>query len=946
MQLKRLLFFGLLSLLVTSAFAQKGKIRGSVVDGATGESLLGATILVKNTTAGTTTDLDGKFELSVEAGTYELQVSFITYSTLTISAVVVKTNEVTLVDNIRLKEEVAELNEVVITANAIRETESALLTVKRKSANVMDGISSESFRRIGTTDAASAVTRVPGVSVQGGKYVFVRGLGDRYTKTTLNRMEIPGLDPDRNSIQLDIFPTSILNNIIVYKSFTADLPADFTGGIVDIEPNSFPEEKNFKVSFSLGYNPDMNLKSNYLTYEGGKLDFLGFDDGTRKQPFPSKGDTPPPVGDSPELTKLTRSFNPVFGTSEGSSLPNLNLSLSFGNQVVRGNSTIGYLGALSYLNTTTYMDDVQNNNIFFKSFDFSEKELDSARFQKGVEGNNNVIASALLGLAIKKKLSKYSVTAIRIQNGESTAGLYNQRNLIGNSNEAIRDVLGYSQRSLTSILLAGENRFSEASDWSVEWKLAPTFSTIEDKDIRVVPFRVSESGELSIEPSEVQNPARLWRNLNEYNYAGKLDVVRDFAIRGRNNKLRLGVAQTYKQRDFGVENFDFLVQNQEALEINGDPNRLLIDEHIYRNGTGTWVRASYQGSNTYESSINVLGGYVSAELAMTDRLKAIVGVRVENYVQRYTGGNQDYFNSEGAQGIFLDNEKVLESFKPFPTANLIYAYQDNTNLRLSYAKTIARPSFKEKSIAQIIDPVSSTTWIGNIDLEETDIHNLDLRWEKFFSQGQTIALSGFYKSFYRPIEVQVYSSAAPDNFTARNNGDAIVYGVELEARKTLDFIAPVLSRFSVNVNASLIQSRLQIGEVEKADRETNKRTDETVEDFRVMQGQSPYLVNAGLNYQSEDQAWEGGLFYNVQGKALAIVGVGNIPDIYTMPFNSVNASIKKSFGVERKASLQFRVANLLDDKIESRFQSFGAADRIQSIRQPGRTFTVAFGYTF
>src|SRR5690606_15071102 len=196
----------------------------------------------------------------------------------------VSDQKVTVLDDIRIKEEMGELGEVTITAEMLNTTEEALLTVKKRSPNMLDGISSANFRRIGDSDAASAIKRVPGVSVEEGKYVYVRGLGDRYTKSTLNGMEIPGLDPDRNSIQMDMFPTSLLDNIIVVKTFTADLPADFTGGIVDISTKDFPDEKNLGLSISAGYQPQMHFNSNYLSYPGGKLDFLGFDDGTRAIP--------------------------------------------------------------------------------------------------------------------------------------------------------------------------------------------------------------------------------------------------------------------------------------------------------------------------------------------------------------------------------------------------------------------------------------------------------------------------------------------------------------------------------------------------------------------------------------------------------------------------------------------------------------------------------------
>ena len=265
-----------------NVLAQKGIIRGTVIEDSNGEPLFGVTVQIKGTTNGAITDFDGKFEIQADAGTYDLQASFVSFQTVTISGLAVVAGEVTLIDQIRLKEDVELLEEVVVTAEVIKTTEAALLTVKRKSANLIDGISAASFRKIGDSDAASAAKRITGVSIEGGRYVYVRGLGDRYTKTLLNGLDIPGLDPDRNTLQMDIFPTNILSNIIVSKTFTADLPADFTGGLVNIETQDVPDIKTTTAQVGFGFTPGMHFNNEYLAYEGGATDWLGLDDGTRE----------------------------------------------------------------------------------------------------------------------------------------------------------------------------------------------------------------------------------------------------------------------------------------------------------------------------------------------------------------------------------------------------------------------------------------------------------------------------------------------------------------------------------------------------------------------------------------------------------------------------------------------------------------------------------------
>ena len=256
-------------------FGQTGTVRGIVLDDGNGETVPFANVYVQETQSGTTTDLDGAFSLTLPVGIYTIEFSFIGYSNTTVNEIEIIEGQINTLD-IRLKEETAILEEVVVSAKQIRNTEAAILTIQKKAPQLLDGISAQTFRKIGDNNAASAIKRVTGVSVEGGKYVFVRGLGDRYTKSILNGMDVPGLDPDRNTLQMDIFPTNLIDNIIVLKSFTPDLPGDFTGGIVNIITKDFPEEKTFALSGGLTYNPSMHFKSNYITAQGGATDWLGF----------------------------------------------------------------------------------------------------------------------------------------------------------------------------------------------------------------------------------------------------------------------------------------------------------------------------------------------------------------------------------------------------------------------------------------------------------------------------------------------------------------------------------------------------------------------------------------------------------------------------------------------------------------------------------------------
>ena len=247
--MKKLLIASLIfAFAATTTYAQKGFLRGKITDAQNGEALIGATISIPGTTVGAVADFDGNYSLPLEAGSYSVKVQFVSYQVKTIEGIEIKAGETTSL-NIPLASDVASLSEVVVTAQLIRDSEAGLMSLQKKSATVLDGMSTEFFKKVGESNLTGAIKRVTGVSVQGGKYVYVRGLGDRYTRTTLNGMSIPGLDPERNDVQIDLFPTSVLENVVVYKSFSPDLAGDFSGGTVNIETKSFPDTKRTTVSW-------------------------------------------------------------------------------------------------------------------------------------------------------------------------------------------------------------------------------------------------------------------------------------------------------------------------------------------------------------------------------------------------------------------------------------------------------------------------------------------------------------------------------------------------------------------------------------------------------------------------------------------------------------------------------------------------------------------------
>ena len=924
----------------TILLSQSGKITGLVTDGEYDEPMAFANVIVKGSTIGTTSDFDGKYSLDLEPGKYTLTFSFIGYQTIEVSEVLIKSDEVEQID-VTLSTNT--LDEIVITTTVRKNTESAVLDIQKKSAVMLDGLSSQGIKKAGASNIASAVRSVPGVSVQGGKYVYVRGLGDRYTKSILNGVDIPGLDPDRNTIQMDIFPTNILENIIVIKSAAAEYPADFTGGVVDIVTKDFPTKK--ETSFSLGsaYNSEMHFKNDFLIGPSEGTDFLGFDNNSRSRPINRYQYIPGTFENYPLLTQLTSSFSPILQAERKTSKNNFNFGFTTGNQFLIGdNEKLGYQFSLSYRNETSFYKNRIDNRLTKDPNNSSNYNLLTSRLSTGDEGENNIILSGLAGLVYKRENSKYKLNLLHIQNGESVGGYFNQEasqaGAGGGIEEYTKDVIQYTQRSVTNLLLNGQHNIEDG--WNIEWKISPTLATVLDKDHRTTAFQITQEGDAIIAPSSSGYPQRVWRDLFEFNIANQINILKKYTLKDKPAKLKFGGSMAYKFRDFELDYYIFTSTN--PVVPNGQANNLLLTENIWtpdtQAGTHLVFGNLYQSANSYEGEQRIYAGYFSNEFELIDNLKSVIGVRTELFQSYYTGQNQS-----GSQVFF--NEKIIDNFDIFPSANMILSLNENSNLRSSYSKTTARPSFKEASRAQIYDAISDRLFIGNLDLKPSYIDNLDMRYEIFGDKGDIIAFSGFYKTFKDPIELTFFASA-PNQLTARNLGSAEVYGAEFEIRKPLNFISDEVKKWRFSLNASLIKSSLEMFEDEYNNRLNAARDGESISRTRDLQGQSPFLINSNIEFLNEDTGFQYGLFYNVQGRTLEVVGTGIVPDVYTVPFHSLNFNLKKFLDDDGKSSISIKAKNILNSKKESVYESFNISDEIWTLRNQGVEFSVSYNLTF
>ena len=940
-----------------------GTVIGRIIDDKTGKSVYGAEIQLLNSSV--ESDVDGKFELKAAAGTHNLSISLANYADLNLTDVVVTLGEVTTIGDVRLSPVTESMTAVKISVKRMQNTESALLTSKRMAPNMIDGISAASFKRIGDGDAASAMKRVTGVSIEGGKYVYVRGLGDRYTKTTMNGVDIPGLDPDRNSIQMDLFPTAVIDNIVVAKTFTADMPADFTGGIVDLATKDFPSKKSFNVSFGLGYNPAMHLQSDYLDYEGSSTDFLGFDNGKRRNPTKGLNQIPSVVdavsGNSlaDEFYRINGDFDKNLGTTEKTSPVNFDFGISFANtKKLNRKYTLGYQSSLSYKNQTDFFRDAQFN-LYAKQNETSQTELIPFERQTGNYGVNNVILGYLGSIALKSKSDKFRFNILHIQNGESKAGKFFFRNSLQGANwDAQQYNLEFNQRSLTNAFLSGKHT-RDRGNWEVEWKVAPTLSTMYDPDVRFTRIRVPD---LTIS-SEAGFPQRIWRSLQEYNVANRLDITRKTRLSGFKTTLKFGAAYTFKYRDYSIESY----QIQGGFDGFEDPQIIMLDQNLMSstNRDGFYYTADFvdgrgfrNNPNAFKGSVNYAATYLSGDVDFTKDFKLIAGLRGEMYQQFYSGINQN--------GDELNNQEVMNHLRLFPTVNMVYRLKRKTNLRASFTQTTARPSFKELSFAQILDPITGRSFQGGLfsesvnivdengqsqnlllwngDLRPTNINNFDLRFETFMKRSDMLSVGVFYKSMTNPIEIVQYM-ADNNAYQPRNVGNATILGAEFELRKNLEVVHSALKYFSFNTNVTVTQSEISINLAEFLSRTFGARDGQTISRKRAMAGQAPYIVNGGLGYQSRTKLFEAGVYYNVQGPTLQFVGYSNRADVFTVPFHSLNLTASGKFGYKNRMNLALKVSNLLNDKREQIFSSYQANSEFFQQLAPGTTVSVKFSYS-
>jgi TonB-dependent receptor len=933
-------FLTSLLLFTTSIGLSQSIISGTLLDGEFNDPLPFANVVLKNASdqifiEGITTDFDGKFTFEVTDGVYEIELSYVGYETQQITAIKIAGEKEVIVDVI-LNPLSNNLDEVIVTTSQRKNSEVAILAIQKKSINLVDGLSAQSIKKTGDTNLASAIKRIPGVSIQEGKFVYVRGLGDRYSKTLLGGLEVPGLDPDKNTLQLDVFPTNILENIIINKSSSANLNADFSGGIVNIILKDFSTLPEYSFSISGNYNPNMNFVNNAIRNNPEGTNLFGFNNGYFNRPIGASQIIPAPeqnaLGYAGVLNKITGLFEQQMAVNRYRSGADFSVGATASNQFSLNNaSSIGYIAALGFRSDTDYYNDYLTGTVAKET-----SGLENNTSQKGELGVIKKLASALFGVSLKTKKSKYKLNVLNLKSAESNAIFAQYADYLENPYIGVANILTYTDRTIVSIPFSAKHILNEGKS-IIEWKVAPSFAEVFDKDFKKTVFETDENQTyFTITPSTTQLPQRLWRTLKENTIASTLQYTHELYEGEIQGKLKTGAAYSTKDRTFRTSNYaiDFIGRSEELL---GDPNAILVPTNLWTAQTnrGAYVLGDFQRTNQYDAKSKTIAGFISAELKLSEAWKTTFGIRFENYSLLYTG--------ESIDKLVFNDEQLINVNDFFPSINIIRSLNEQTNLRFSFARTTARPSFKENSTAQIFDPITERTFIGNPTLKPTYINNLDFRYEHYGEGNQFHAISAFYKDFKNPIEIVALDFNSPNRLIGRNNTSAKVMGIEVEYRKNL--INNEATKLAISINTSLIYSEQEMTDAEYQGRiitEPNR----TISRTRELQGQSPYLINAGLTYTALNKNTEAGLFYNVQGKTLEVVGVGNIPDVYTDPFNNLNFNLTKKIGANENQTLTFKAQNILGDQKESFYDYYGEEQRPFSLFKLGRTFSLGYSITF
>jgi outer membrane receptor protein involved in Fe transport len=875
--------------------SQNSSVKGKVIDEKTGETLPGATVMINGATTGANTDLDGNFTLAdLAPGTYTLLCRLMSYNTKIIDGIIVKKGEPTIL-TISIGSASTDLGMIEVTATASRESNTALLIAQKNSPTISDGISSEIIKRTPDKNTSDVLKRVSGASIQDNKFAVIRGLNDRYNSAYINGAPLPSSESDKKAFAFDIFPANMLDNLIIIKTATPDLPGDFAGGIIQINTKSIPDKNEQILSVSIGYNTLTTFK-NFKTYKGGKYDFVGMDDGTRGIPKGLSSTEEYSEG----LTNIEKAENAKLMVNSWAlynrkANPNISLQYSIARTGKLFHKEIGNLFALTYNNSFSINEEIRR--------DYEEQSTGVVKRMELTDTiySQSIMASSMWNIAYKindnNKISLkniYSINSddkVTLRGGakefdqpekywqKSSLRWFTQNNLLSSQ------IIGNHLLPKTKIRINWTGGYSDIRRSIPNMRrmvYEKVASTAEDPGVQYAAV-VQTNGTI---PTVAGN--MFFSNTLERIYSFNYDVCYPFSIAKIKNEIKLGGYHQFRDRSFSARSLGFSRYRQGSIVKFDSELLLLPEDQIFSvenmgvmdkdgpyNG-GFKLDEATKTSDSYTASSLLHAGFIMLDTKPMNNLRIIAGARVESYNQKL-------------ETIIAGSDSPLQLDSTvtdvLPSTNIIYSLTETVNIRASYYRTVSRPEFRELAPFLFYDFITDFAISGNQFLKRSLIDNYDLRFEWYPGAGQLFSASGFYKRFTNPIEQASRPDATRELYFV-NVPKASNIGVELEYRVKLSSLLKADSSVLLNAttlfaNVAWIKSKVDVSHVIGAQNTS-----------RPLQGQSPLIINAGIQYLSSSGT-SLSVSYNFVGRRIFIVGNQNEPDYWENPRHIIDLQISQ-----------------------------------------------------
>ncbi len=901
----------------------KGFLTGLVVNDE-GKPVANAKLFVAGISESIKTDSKGEFKVEIPEGRYNFSVLHKLYATQTIRNQTVMAGKETSV-NVKMLPTGLELEEFIVVAPHVKGSLASLIEVRRKSSTVADVLGAEQMSKSGDSNAASSLARVTGLTVVDGRFVYIRGLGERYSNVLLNGTSLPSPDPTRRVVQLDLFPSGILESMVIQKSYSPNLPGSFGGGAVNLKTKDIPDEFTAKVSLSTSYEDGQGQID---SYDGGSRDWLGMDDGSRELPSIVREATASGqriANDDPNSTAYGLAFKRNYRTFKKKTNLPPGMSLSIGD-------TLRYRGKKFGFNVAgLYTDRYSNVDIERKDFDVTSSESSELtkvgdRTNKRSRRDINLSGMLNLGMNLGKAADIRANTLVLRKTSDRVEKRFNATQ----DNEFEGTYLEWQERQLLSQIINGVHKLG---DNTLSWRGSYSKAEMVQPDSRYYQLLVDE-GQRRFD-NQGRSNERVFGNVEDIVREGEVSFEVPLLKEGAFKlKSILGAGRTEKERESRFQRFKYEVNTQQAVDITGDatilgktPDDICTDE-VIRQGACNLIDTTVP-SDRFEAQQLVQSYFIETQSDIMKKLKLNLGIR-------YESSRQDITTYEGVNLTPVRNSLIMKDF--LPAAGLTYFMNDQVQLRLGYSETISRPAFKDLNPVGYFDDERDRSVNGNANLKGTIIRNLDARLEWYFGNQENISLGVFTKEFLNPIEevagsfqngVLTYSEGG---FQLANVGNATAKGFEVEFRKNFGFLGSKLEPLAIGGNYAMIDSEMTIFDSLAA---------QVTNTSRSLQGQSPYVINLNLDYDNKDLGTNVTLLFNVFGARIDTVGTDRRPDTYQEAFNQLDLVMSQTFGRENRNKVRFKLQNILNpDAVLT------LGEEVREVYKKGRRASLSYTRTF